>query len=208
MANYDCLSYFLDQKYKFHLLTPGEFEDLAAIVLEDIYNRKFLVYKAGPDEGVDAEGSNIGMLQSEKIIAQVKHTSNELETLTGDKRRDRFEKPEKPKVEKLVRAKRLEKYVIFTNYQLPADQAQRLKECFKKAEAKEVEVVGYETLCLRLIRSFVLETTLLNRYPNINPKPSMNTTINNQCMFVTLSEDRPSPSRRSESEPDIKGIRF
>ena len=34
VTNYDCFTYFVDQKYKFHLITSDDFENLAAIVLE------------------------------------------------------------------------------------------------------------------------------------------------------------------------------
>ena len=203
------MTYFIDQQYRFHRIGPDEFENLAAIVLEDKYKRPFHVYKGGRDGGIDAEASNIGMLTNEKIIVQVKHTSNELETLTDGIRTNRFEKPEKPKVEKLVGEKRLGKYVIFTNYQLPAGQAQHLKECFKEAGAKNVEVVGYETLCNWLNGSPNLKATLLANYPVINPASMVNTTIHKYDEFniIILNEDGPSPPKRSKSEPDIKGIR-
>ena len=205
-ANYDCFTYFVDQKYKFHLITSDDFENLAAIVLEDKYKRPFHVYKGGRDGGIDAEASNIGFLTNEKIIVQVKHTSNESGTLTESTRKSVFEK-EKPKVEKLVKDNKLETYVIFTNYPLPASQAQHLKECFKEAGAKNVEVVGYETLCNWLNGSHTLEATLLARYPVINPASIVNTTIHNQCTFLTSNENGPSPPKRLKSEPDIKGIR-
>ena len=208
VTNYDCFTHFVDQKYKFHLITSGDFENLAAIVLEDKYKRPFHVYKGGRDGGIDAEASNIGMLINEKIIVQVKHTSNESGTLTESTRKSVFEK-EKPKVEKLVKDGKLETYVIFTNYTLPAGQVQHLRKCFEEADAKTVEVVGYETLCNWLNGSFPLETTLLARYPVINPASIVNTTIHkyDQCNVVVLNEDGPSPPKQSKSEPDIKGIR-
>ena len=208
VANYDCLTYFIDQKYKFHLLTPDEFEDLAAIVLEDKLGRPFHVYKGGRDGGIDAEALNIGFLTNEKIIVQVKHTSNESGTLTESTRKSVFEK-EKPKVEKLVKDGKLETYVIFTNYPLPAGQAQHLKECFAKAGARDVEVVGYETLCNWLNGSSSLKATLLANYPVINPASIVNTSIHKYDEFnvIILNEEGPSPSKHSKSEPDIKGIR-
>ena len=166
------------------------------------------MYKGGRDGGIDAEASNIGFLANEKIIVQVKHTSNESATLTESTRKSVFEK-EKPKVEKLVNDGKLETYVIFTNYPLPAGQAQHLKECFEEAGAKNVEVVGYETLCNWLNGSLTLEGTLLTRYPDINPASTVNTTIRkyDQCTFLTINENGPSPPKRFKSEPDIKGIR-
>ena len=205
MANYDCLTYFIDQKYKFHLITSDDFENLAAIVLENKYKRPFHVYKGGRDGGIDAEASNIGILTNEKIIVQVKHTSNESGTLTESTRKSVFEK-EKPKVEKLVKDGRLETYVIFTNYPLPASQAQHLRKCFEEAGAKNVEVVGYETLCNWLNGSHTLEATLIARYSVINPASVVNTTVNYQCTFSSSNENGPSPPKRLKSEPDIKGI--
>ena len=206
VANYDCFTYFVDQKYKFHLITSDDFENLAAIVLEDKYKRPFHVYKRGRDGGIDAEASNIGFLTNEKIIVQVKHTSNESGTLTESTRKSVFEK-EKPKVEKLVKDNKLETYVIFTNYPLPASQAQHLKECFEEAGARNVEVVGYETLCNWLNGSSGLKATLLANYPVINPASIVNTTIHKYDEFnvIILNEDGPSPSKRPRL--DIKGIR-
>ena len=113
-------------------MTLDDFENLAAIVLEDKYKRPFLVYKGGRDGGIDSEASTVGILVNEKIIAQVKHSSNESETLKDSTRRSVFEK-EKPKVERLVKEKKLDEYIIFTNYQLPAGQRQNLVDSFKKA---------------------------------------------------------------------------
>ena len=208
VANYNCFTYFVDQKYKFHRLTPAEFEDLAAIVLKHEYKRPFYVYKGGRDGGIDAEASNIGILTNEKIVVQVKHTSNESGTLTESTRKSIFEK-EKAKVEKLVKDNKLETYVIFTNYPLPASQAQHLKKCFKEAGAKKVKVFGYEKLCNLLTGSLSLKATLLANYRVINPASIVNTTIHksDQCTFLTSNEDGPSPPKRSKSEPDIKGIR-
>ena len=205
VTNYDCFTYFVDQKYKFHLITSDDFENLAAIVLEDKYKRPFHVYKGGRDGGIDAEASNVGFLTNEKIIVQVKHTSNESGTLTKSTRKSVFEK-EKPKVEKLVKNGKLETYVIFTNYLLPAGQAECLKECFKETGAKNVEVVGYETLCNWLNGSHTLEATVLARYTVINPASTVNTTINYQCTFSSSNENGPSAPKRLKSEPNIKGI--
>ena len=147
------------------------------------------MYKAGRDGGIDAQASNIGMLSNEKIIVQVKHTSNESETLKDGTRKNVFEK-EIPKVEKLVVENGMEKYVIFTNYQLPAGQAQKLEKCFTEdAGAKYVEVFGYETLCNLLNGSPILETRLMIRYPVINPASIVNT-------FPATNEYGASPSKR------------
>ena len=161
------------------------------------------MYKAGPDGGVDGQASNIGMPTNEKIIVQVKHTSNELETLKDGSRKNVFEK-EILKVKKLVKEKGLETYVIFTNFQLPAGQAQQLEKCFTEAGAKKVEVFGYETVCNLLNGSLTLKATLISTYPVINPASSVSAIVYNQCT-ITSNEDRPSPSKRTKSEPDIEG---
>ena len=161
------------------------------------------MYKAGPDGGVDGQASNIGMPTNEKIIVQVKHTSNELETLKDGSRKNVFEK-EILKVKKLVKEKGLETYVIFTNFQLPAGQAQQLEKCFTEAGAKNVEVFGYETLCNLLNGSLTLKGTLISTYPVINPASSVSAFVYNQYT-ITSNEDGPSPSKRRKSEPDIEG---
>ena len=164
------------------------------------------MYKGGREGGIDADATNIGILINEKIVVQIKHTSNESGTLTGSTRKSVFEK-EKPKVEKLVKDNKLETYVIFTNYPLPASQAQHLKECFNEAGAKNVEVVGYETLCNWLNGSLTLEATLLARYPVINPASVVRSTVHkyDQYTFLTSSEVGPSPPKRLKSEPNTKG---
>ena len=163
------------------------------------------MYKAGRDGGVDGQASNIDMSTNEKTIVQVKHTSNELETLKDGTRKNVFEM-EKPKVEKLVKENGLETYVIFTNFQLPAGQAQHLEECFTEAGAKKVEVFGYETVCNLLTGSLILEATLIARYPVIDPRP-IKTIINiyDQRTILPSNEERPSPPKRLKLEPDIKG---
>ena len=161
------------------------------------------MYKAGRDGGIDAQASNIGMSTNEKVIVQVKHTSNELETLKDSTRKNVFEK-EKPKVEKLVKEKRLDAYVVFTNYQLPAGQARQLENFFTEAGAKKVEVFGYETVCNLLTGSLTLNTKLISAYPDINPTSSVNTIVYNQYT-ITSNEEGPSPSKGAKSEPDIEG---
>ena len=52
VANHDCFTYFVDKKYKFHLITSDDFENLAAIVLENKYKSPFHVYKGGRDGGM------------------------------------------------------------------------------------------------------------------------------------------------------------
>ena len=163
------------------------------------------MYKAGRDGGVDGQASNIGLLTNEKIIVQVKHTSNESETLKDGTRKNVFEK-EIPKVEKMVAEYGMETYVIVTNYQLPSGQAQKLEKCFREdAGAKNVEIFGYETLCNLLNGSPILAGTLIARYPVINPASIVNTTIYSQCTFVATDEYGASPSKRPKSEPDIEG---
>ena len=160
------------------------------------------MYKAGRDGGIDGQASNIGMLSNEKIIVQVKHTSNELETLKDGTRKNVFEK-EILKVKKLVKENELEIYVIFTNFQLPVGQAQQLEKCFTEAGAKNVEVFGYETLCNLLNGSLPLEATLIARYPVINPASIVSTIIYNQCTFPATNEYGASPSKRPKL--DIEG---
>ena len=95
------------------------------------------MYKAGRDGGIDAQASNIRMLTNEKVIVQVKHTSNESETLKDGTRKNVFEK-EIPKVEKMVAEYGMETYVIVTNYQLPGGQAQNyLRNASEKMQVQK-----------------------------------------------------------------------
>ena len=196
----NCLPLFIDQKYKFHLITSDDFENLAAIVLEDKYKRPFLVFKEGRDGGIDCEASNIGMLTNDKIIVQVKHTSNESETLKDGTRRSVFEK-EKSKVERLVKDKKLDTYVIFTNYQVPAGQSDKLRECFNNAGVENVEVVGYETLCMWLTGSPSLKATLIASYPVINLRQWR--TLLSKAIITALSEPQTKTDYRRLSAQNL-----
>ena len=78
-------------------------------------------------------------------------------------------------MEKLIKENGIEIYIVFTNHQLPAGQAQQLGEFFTEAGAKKVEVFRYETLCNLLNGSPPLKATFISTYPVINPASITNT---------------------------------
>ena len=162
-VTYNYSTNFVAQNYKFHLIGPDEFEELAATVLMVIYKVPFSVFKKGKDGGQDAVATRVNIdlgggnvLTNQNVVVQVKHTENESETFTNATRNRVFGK-EKDKVKRLVDKNELDIYIIVTNYKLPIGQSVELKKLFKDAGAKEVVVVGYETLSLWLNRSDELQ---------------------------------------------------
>ena len=168
---YNCSTNFVEQKYKFHSIGSREFEKLTVDVLKDIYKVPFSTFKEGRDGGRDAVAQRVNIdlgggnvLMNQNVIVQVKHTTNESAKLTDGTRKSIFQK-EESKVKKLIAENKLDIYIIFTNYKLPAGQSDRLKKFFKDAGAKEVVVVGYETISLWLKRSPELQRQVLRLYP-------------------------------------------
>ena len=139
------------------------------------YNIKtLLTFSEGEDVGRDAtaRGVNIDLggghiLRNQNLVVQVKHTGKESETITDTIRRNVFEK-EKKKVEKLVKKKQLDTYIMFTNYEVPPLQEEKLVECFTDAKnvgAKNVIIVGKETLSQWLNDSPELRRKVIRQYP-------------------------------------------
>ena len=137
----------------------------------ETYKVPFSVFKKGKDGGQDAVATRVNIdlgggnvLTNQNVVVQVKHTENESETFTNGTRNRVFGK-EKDKVKRLVDKNELDIYIIVTNYKLPIGQSVELKKLFKDAGAKEVVVVGYETLSLWLNRSEELQKKILRLYP-------------------------------------------
>ena len=187
---------FLPKDYKFHLIGDDNFEKFAVTVLGHIYNIKtLLTFSKGPDGGRDAAAHNVnidfggGNLENQDLIVQVKHTGK-VESIT-DSVRKRIFKGEKEKVEKLVKENQLDTtYIMFTNYDLPALQEQKLNKCFNAAKnvpaekgvelndsqqivncfegagAKHVVIIGKETLSQWLGDSPELQMKVIRYYPH------------------------------------------
>ena len=179
VTNYNYSTNFV-ANYKFHLIRPDEFEELAAIVLKETYKIPFLIFKNGKDGGRDAVARNINMdfggrtrnvLKNKNVIVQVKHTKNESATF-NDGTRNRVFGKEKENVQRLVDDDELDIYIIVTNYKLPAGQFVKLEKSFKDVGAKTVVVVGYETLSLWLNSSPELKNNVLSLYPAVDDSNS------------------------------------
>ena len=172
-----CSTNFVARNYPFYRVDAETFEDLATTVLSEKYKIPFLKFKSGKDEGRDAVArrTNIdlgggNLLTDQNVVVQVKHTINESEKFNDGIRERRFDK-EKKKVEKLVNENELDIYIIVTNYKLPAGQCMKLEETFKKCGAKEVVVVGNETLTQWLNDSQELQQKVLRLY-SLSPSTS------------------------------------
>ena len=138
-VTYNYSTNFVVQKYKFHLIGPDQFEELAATVLMEIYKVPFSIFKKGKDGGQDAVAMRVNIdlgggniLTNQNVIVQVKHTTNASAKLTDGTRK-----------------------------------SDKLKKVFKDAGTKEVVVVGYETLSLWLNSSLELKNKVRRLYPAV-----------------------------------------
>ena len=207
VTNYNCSTNFV-ANYKFHLIRPDEFEELAAIVLKEIYKIPFLIFKNGKDGGRDAVARNTNIdlgggnvLTNQNVVVQAKHTENESATLNDGTRKRVFGK-EKKNVKRLVDDDELDIYIIVTNYKLPAGQCVELETLFKDVGAKEVVVVGYETLSLWLNSSPELENKVRRLYPAVDDSNS--TSLISLSLNFNSSCESP-PPKRPRLEPDDNG---
>ena len=163
-----CILHFVD--YKFHLIGHLDFEKFAATVVSSKYNIKtLLTFSEGQDGGRDAAASGVdidtgggNILKNQNLVVQVKHTKKESATINNSV----FGK-EKEKVKKLVQEKKLDTYIMFTNYKVSALQEEKHVECFtsKDVGAKNVIVIGEETLSQWLGDSRELQMQVLRYYP-------------------------------------------
>ena len=138
--------------------------------MSEKYKIPFLKFKSGNDAGQDAVAKRVNIdlggkniLTDQNVVVQVKHTRYETKSFS-DKTRKRVFDGGKKKVEKLVNENELDIYIIVTNYELPAGQCMKLEETFKKCGAKEVVVVGNETLTQWLNDSQELQQKVLRLY--------------------------------------------
>ena len=172
-VTYNCSTNFVVQDYKFHLLSPNDFEKFAATVVSYIYNIKpLLTFSEGPDAGQDAAAYGVKIdlgggqiLENQNLVVQVKHTEKESATVKNSV----FGK-EKEKVKKLVQEGKLDIYIMLTNYKVPASpQHENLVKCFKDPNigAKHVIVVGKETLSHWLNNSTELQRDVIRQYPKL-----------------------------------------
>ena len=91
-------------------------------MVSDRFNTKTLsTFSKGPDSGQDAAGCCVqfkdedgNILTNQNLVVQVKHTKNELNTITKN-----VYKNEGKKVKELVQKGLLDIYVLFTNYKIP-----------------------------------------------------------------------------------------
>ena len=128
-------------------------------------------FKSGKDRGVDAVANgvnfNIGggnVLKNQNVVVQVKHTKYESEKF-NDSTRGKVFNGEMEKVKNLVKNNELDIYIIVTNYKLPNGQCKKLEDTFKTEGAKQVLVIGNETLTQWLNDSQELQQKVLRLYP-------------------------------------------
>ena len=148
--------------------------------MSEKYKIQFQKFESGKDIGqsavatanIDLGGGNV--LRDQNVVVRVKHTKNKSETFTDGIRNRDFDKGEQQKVKELVVEEKLDIYIIVTNFQLPAGQCDKLEETFKNCGAKEVIVIGNETLTQWLGDSQELQKKVLRLYRDDITGLSMN----------------------------------
>ena len=110
---------------------------------------------------LDLGGGNV--VTDKVVVVQVKHTADGSAKLDNGLREKVFGK-EKGKVEKLVRDKKLDVYVIITNYGLSAGQEDKLVDMFKGVGALEAIVIGKEMLSQLIDERPKLKQTVLDLF--------------------------------------------
>ena len=173
---YKCSTNFVVQDYKFHLFGVDEFKTFADTVLGYIYNlTKTLTF--GEREYAEANGVDIDLggehiLRDQNLVVDVIHSKKESNLVNDPTRRNIFYNQTKQtltKFKELDKKKRLDIYILFTNYKVPALQEEKLVNYFTDAKnvgAKIVIIVGKETLSQWLGDSRELKMKVICQYPH------------------------------------------
>jgi hypothetical protein len=130
--------------FDLHKLGWKAFEDLIACVLKEILGQTFQVFAEGKDGGRD--GAFHGKWKSAKndsfsgkFCIQCKHIGKPEKNLTSS-----IVEEELPKISRLAADGLCDIYLLFTNYALPANVANRLEKKFEHAGAKHAKIFGTE----------------------------------------------------------------
>lgn len=130
--------------FDLHKLGWKAFEDLIACVSKEILGQTFQIFSEGADGGRDGAfhgkwDSNKNDSLSGNFTIQCKHTGKTGKTLSSSIIED-----ELIKISRLTADGLCDVYLLFTNYNLPAEVAASLENAFEKAGAKHAKVFGAE----------------------------------------------------------------
>ena len=143
-------------KYPLENLTDTEFQDLVALICEQILGMGTIVFSVGKDGGKDAKFSgkaNNYPSKTEpwngKIIIQAKHTQRNGASCSDSDFKSILKKEVIPKISKLVKNNEIDFYLLFTNRKLSGIQDKRIEDIFGKANI-ENRLIGLERIQLWL----------------------------------------------------------
>ena len=126
-------------KYPLENLTDTEFQDLVALICEQILGMGTIVFSVGKDGGKDAKFSgkaNNFPSKAEpwngKIIIQAKHTQRNGASCSDSDFKSILKKEVIPKISKLVKNNEIDFYLLFTNRKLSGIQDKRIEGNIKE----------------------------------------------------------------------------
>jgi len=143
-------------KYPLHDLDDKDFEDLVAIICEDILGFATIVFTKGKDGGRDAkfEGTanefpSRAKPWSGKFIIQAKHTTNPTASYS-DADFKRILRKELPKIKALKENDKVDYYLIFSNRKLTGLQDPKIENLINENVDVPNTVIGIERIDLYL----------------------------------------------------------
>jgi len=157
-------------KYPLYNLHNKEFEDLVALICEEILGTGTIVFSDGKDGGRDAKFTGTAnRFPSEadpwngKFIIQAKHTTKP-EASCSDSSFNIILKDEIPRLKKLKKDEKVDYYLLFTNRKLSGVQDPKIEDFFDKEVGVTNSVLGEERIQLWLREySEIAKTLGLNK---------------------------------------------
>jgi hypothetical protein len=144
-------------KYPLENLTDTEFEDLVALICEQILGMGTIVFSVGKDGGKDAKFSgkaNNFPSKAEpwngKIIIQAKHTQRYGASCSDSDFKSIIKNEVIPAISKLVKNNEINYYLLFTNRKLSGIQDKKIEDIFNEKTNIENQLIALERIQLWL----------------------------------------------------------
>lgn len=157
-------------KYPLENLTDTEFENLVALICQEILGTGTVVFSTGKDGGRDAKfygcANNFPSKTAPwngKIVIQAKHTQKPNSSCSDSGFQSILKKSVLPAIDQLRSDNKLEFYLLFTNRKLSGIQDAKIEDIFDAITNIPNRVLGLEIIDL-----------WLNRYPHIAKSLNLN----------------------------------
>ena len=142
-------------KYSLENLTDTEFQDLVALICDQILGMGTIVFSVGKDGGKDAKfygKANNYPSKAEpwngKIIIQAKHTQRNGASCSDSEFKRIIKKEVIPAISKLVKNNEINYYLLFTNRKLSGIQDKKIEDIFDEKTNIENRVIALERIQL------------------------------------------------------------